>query len=216
MKKDSDGTPPSYVAETSYPKLHLGAFNCGISGWINTDVTPHIWIGRTPLAARILNFVGILSDARCDEHRRGLFDHLRYLDVTKPLPFATASLSAVFSSHVFEHLFPDEIERLSHEIFRVLIPGGVCRVVVPDMERIVRLYDPDKPESFMKAIFEVERRSDAAFAHHWGFTRASLASLFRGAGFPQVHTRAYREGLCPDTDQLDNRPGESIFFEAVK
>ena len=41
------------VADRSFPKLHLGAFNCGIEGWINTDVTPHMWIARLPFAAQL-------------------------------------------------------------------------------------------------------------------------------------------------------------------
>ena len=32
-------------------RLHIGAFNCGIAGWINTDITMHLWIARVPLAA---------------------------------------------------------------------------------------------------------------------------------------------------------------------
>jgi predicted SAM-dependent methyltransferase len=138
------------------------------------------------------------------------------MDVRKPLPFGDESTTAVFASHNFEHLFPDEIERLVREIFRILVPGGVCRVVVPDLERIVSLYDAECPQAFLKGVFEIERRSKLAFAHHWGFTRASLASLFRSAGFSAVHTRAYRQGLCPDLNLLDNRPDESIFFEAIK
>ncbi|MCC8984518.1 class I SAM-dependent methyltransferase [Bradyrhizobium acaciae] len=197
-------------------RLHIGAFNCGIEGWINTDITMHLWIARLPFAAKALHLAGLLSDARYAEHQQGKFAGLRYMDLTRPLPFADGSLSAVFSAHVFEHLFPDEVERLAREIVRVLAPGGVCRIVVPDMERIVALYDPAAPQAFLKGVFEIERRKEAAFAHHWGYTRASLAALFREAGCAETHTRAYREGVCPDIDRLDNRPDESIFFEAIK
>ena len=211
---DTRGT--SAARGGSLPKLHIGAFNCGIAGWINTDITMHLWIGRIPLAARALHIAGVLSDARYAEHRQGRFAGLRYMDLTKPLPFEDSSLSAVFSAHVFEHLFPDEVERLSREITRALAPGGVCRVVVPDMERIVALYDPAEPHAFLKGVFEIERRKEAAFAHRWGYTRASLAALFHSAGCSQTFTRSYREGICPDIDRLDNRPDESIFFEAIK
>jgi len=214
MIDDTRGTPGA--RDRSLPKLHIGAFNCGIAGWINTDITMHRWIARVPFAAQALHVAGLLSDARYAEHRQRRFAGLRYMDLTKPLPFTDDSLSAVFSAHVFEHLFPDEVERLAREITRVLAPGGVCRVVVPDMERIARLYDPAEPQAFLRGVFEIERRKDAAFAHHWGFTRASLAALFRSAGCSQTHTRSYREGVCPDIDRLDNRPDESIFFEAIK
>ncbi|GLH76758.1 hypothetical protein SSBR45G_16660 [Bradyrhizobium sp. SSBR45G] len=200
----------------SNAKLHIGAFNCGIEGWINTDITPHLWIARIPFAATVLHALGLIGDSRYAEHRSGKFAMLRYVNLTKPLPFADASTSAIFSAHVFEHLFPDEIERLVREAHRVLVPGGVCRVVVPDVERIVALYDAARPQAFLQGMFEVTTRRDVAFAHHWGFTRESLATLFREAGFSQTEACGYRQGRCPDLELLDNRPDESIFFEAVK
>jgi SAM-dependent methyltransferase len=197
-------------------KLHLGAFNRGVDGWINTDITRHIWVARIPFAALCLHSAGLLDDERYREHRQGQFSRLRYLDLTKRLPFPDRSVSAVFSSHVIEHLFQDEVERLSREIHRILAPGGVCRVVVPDLERIVAVYSAERPQQFIRKMFEAERRQDLPFAHHCAFTRASLASLFSMAGFSDAGATKYREGRCPDLDRLDNRPEESIFFEAVK
>jgi SAM-dependent methyltransferase len=198
------------------PRLHIGAFNCAVEGWVNADVTPHLWVARIPFAARIMRACGLMSAQRYDEHRKGVFRKLRYIDLTKPLPFPDNSISAVFSAHVFEHLFPDEIERLVSEIGRVLAPGGVCRVVVPDLERIVTSYDPAVPQEFIRQIFEVTTRRDVAYAHHWAFTRASLETLFKSVGFTETYTAEFRSGRCPDLEQLDNRPDESIFFEAIR
>lgn len=197
-------------------KLHLGAFDCAIDGWINTDVTPHIYISKIPGAASLLRAVGKLDDKKYDMHRRGQFRALTYLDLTQPLPYADNSVSAVFSSHVFEHLFPDEIRRLVVELRRVLIPGGVCRVVVPDLEKVVALYDPQSPERFLSAMFEADTRDAVKNGHHWGFTGASLKKLFTDCGFATAEEVSFREGRCPDLGVLDNRPDESVFFEAVK
>src|ERR1700722_18917070 len=123
-------------------KLHIGAFNCPADGGVNTDITPHIWISKIPLAAKLLYVMGKMTRERLTEHELGVFRRLKYLDITKPLPFANGSVAAVFSSHVFEHLFMDEVYRLVHEIHRILVPGGVCRVVVPDLEKIVAAFDP--------------------------------------------------------------------------
>lgn len=196
-------------------RLHLGAFDCAIEGWINTDITPHIWIARTPLAARALYTLGKMSEERYAAHRDGRFQRLRYVDLTKPLPFPDNSFEAVYSSHVFEHLFMDEVERLVPEIKRVLAPGGVCRTLVPDMGKIVQNFDPEKPGPFITDIFEIGVRSAVKNAHHCGFTHASISQLFRSAGFPETRICAYRQGNCPDIEQLDNRP-DSIFFEAKK
>lgn len=197
-------------------KLHLGAFDRAVDGWLNTDVTPHIFISRVPGAAGLLRAVGKLDDHKYRMHRNGQFRALKYLDLTKPLPFADASVTAVFSSHVFEHLFRVEIERLVVEIHRVLMPGGVCRVVVPDLERVVAHYDPAAPERFLSTIFEADTRDAVKNGHHWGFTGASLKKLFNACGFATAEVVRFREGRCPDIGVLDNRPDESVFFEAVK
>ena len=61
-------------------------------------------------------------------------------DLREPLPWGAAVFDAVYSSHVLEHLPPTEGRELLAEQLRVLKPGGVCRVVVPDLEGICRLY----------------------------------------------------------------------------
>ena len=61
-------------------------------------------------------------------------------DITQGIPFADNTFDAVYHSHVFEHLKPEQGERLLKECFRVLAPGGVLRIVVPDLEKIAQLY----------------------------------------------------------------------------
>jgi predicted SAM-dependent methyltransferase len=61
-------------------------------------------------------------------------------DVTAGVPFESAEFDVVYHSHILEHLKPEQGEELIAECFRVLKPGGVLRVVVPDLERIARLY----------------------------------------------------------------------------
>ncbi len=62
------------------------------------------------------------------------------VDLRRPLPFAAASFTAVYASHVLEHLVPVEADRLLREARRVLAPGGILRIVVPDLEGIARGY----------------------------------------------------------------------------
>lgn len=196
-------------------RLHLGAFCSGVPGWVNTDITPHIWVAKIPGAALALRLLGKMTAERYEEHRAGKFRGLRYMDLTKPLPLDPCSVEAVFSSHVMEHLFADEVDRLVGELARVMVPGGVCRVVVPDLEEVVALYDPADPAAFLDAMFEIGRRSDIRNAHHTGFTGQSLAALFKRHGFAETRVESFGHGRCPDLALLDNRP-HSIFFEAIR
>ncbi|MNX83829.1 hypothetical protein D3C86_1156070 [compost metagenome] len=61
-------------------------------------------------------------------------------DLKRGIPFPDASFDAVYTSHVLEHIPPAHAAAFLNEAVRVLKPGGVMRVVVPDLETICRLY----------------------------------------------------------------------------
>jgi len=64
-----------------------------------------------------------------------------HLDISrKVLPFPDNAFDAVNAYHVFEHLYLSEGKAFAREIFRVLKPGGIFRISVPDLERIAREY----------------------------------------------------------------------------
>lgn len=78
-------------------------------------------------------------------------------DIMKGIPFPRHSFDAIYSSHVFEHLTPEAGQTLLQEIHRTLKPGGIVRIVVPDLEEICRSYlealkDADKyPEQLVQS-----------------------------------------------------------------
>lgn len=62
------------------------------------------------------------------------------IDIKKSLPFEDSSLKVVYHSQVLEHLTKEEGAFFLSECYRILEPGGILRVVVPDLENIVREY----------------------------------------------------------------------------
>ncbi len=64
---------------------------------------------------------------------------IRY-DARRPLPFEDGCFDACYSSHLLEHLSQEEALSFLRGARRVLKPGGVLRVVVPDLERVVAGY----------------------------------------------------------------------------
>ena len=56
------------------------------------------------------------------------------------IPFADASFMAVYQSHILEHFPREQVPAFLRECFRVLRPGGILRVAVPDLENILRAY----------------------------------------------------------------------------
>jgi SAM-dependent methyltransferase len=61
-------------------------------------------------------------------------------DLRNPIPICNDTAFAVYHSHVLEHLDRRKAFELLQECFRVLIPGGIVRIVVPDLEQIARQY----------------------------------------------------------------------------
>ena len=61
-------------------------------------------------------------------------------DLRTRLPFDDASCAVVYHSHVLEHLACQEALPFLRECHRLLAPGGILRVAVPDLETIARLY----------------------------------------------------------------------------
>lgn len=59
-------------------------------------------------------------------------------DVTGPLDVPSNAADVVFCEHVIEHVpFTDGVHFLQ-ELFRILKPGGVCRIVCPMLDRVLR------------------------------------------------------------------------------
>lgn len=61
-------------------------------------------------------------------------------DITKGLPFDDLQYDVVYHSHVLEHLDPADGDRLLEDCYRVLKPGGILRIVIPNLEQIATLY----------------------------------------------------------------------------
>jgi SAM-dependent methyltransferase len=206
---------PRRRREPTSTKLHVGAFDVVHDGWLNTDVTPHMAIARVPGLPALLRRAGRLSDERWAAYRAGAFRQLHYLDLTRPLPYPDAAFEAVFGSHVLEHLTPDEGETLLRELHRVLRPGGILRIAVPDLDRVIGEYDATTPDEFLFGMLQGRERSTSRHRHWWQYNERSLSALLEGTGFTEVQRRSYRDGRCPDVERIDSRP-ESLFMEAVR
>lgn len=61
-------------------------------------------------------------------------------NLTQGIPFPEASFDAVYHSHLLEHFSKSAAKFFLKECYRVLRPQGILRVVVPDLEQIVRTY----------------------------------------------------------------------------
>lgn len=73
-------------------------------------------------------------------------------DLRNGIPMPDHSTAVVYHSHVLEHFSKEHGSSFIGECFRVLKPGGIIRVVVPDLEQLARNY--------LEALGQAEKRQD--------------------------------------------------------
>ncbi len=77
------------------------------------------------------------------ERFRKLPDNVLVHNLAKGIPFPDGSVDAVYHSHFLEHLDRPIAEQFLREVRRVLRPGGIHRIAVPDFEKACREYLQD-------------------------------------------------------------------------
>jgi predicted SAM-dependent methyltransferase len=159
----------AYRAELAHDdlRLHLGCGGQLLPGWVNVDVG----LMRGMLTARL----------------PGAFRR-----------FASSSARYIYASHLVEHLaYPTEAGAFVRECHRILQPGGVLRVLVPDIEQIIRAYvaddalffqlqaaihPPDCTTKLDHLMFALQQRGQ----HRYGYDFETMAKLLKLGGFSQI------------------------------
>lgn len=104
--------------------------------------------------------------------------------------FGDGSVEEIYASHVYEHLsYQGPLQKALTEAFRVLKPGGMFRVGVPDLETLCKLYL--HKELPLDARWHVQRmifggQTDAHDFHRVGLDFQTLGSMLQAIGFASI------------------------------
>lgn len=195
------------LASTHPIRLHLGCGSFRKRGWINIDLAQ-----PSPTSFR----------AWVARKRSGVKDELDLMwDLRRGLPFPDDGIEAIFAEHLLEHFDYGAGFVLLVECRRVLQPGGILRIGVPDLERYIHAFygrdpiiDDCRPGRPTRAIALSE-----IFFHHGHramYDYETLALACREAGFSSVEHSAFAQGrLGAEVDSEMRRP-ETLYAEAMK
>lgn len=131
------------------------------------------------------------------------------LDLTEPLPFADGSARTIYCEHFLEHLdFPTHARGFLREAFRVLEPGGVLSIGVPDTEWPLRCYVSGDDSYFRfgketwghpgwcnTALHQINFHFRQLNEHRYAYDEVTLAQVLREEGFVQPKRREFNPAL---------------------
>lgn len=212
-------------------QLNLGSGQHGPESWVNLDRSPTMLLRRLPAPAKgALLKAGILRES----HLQAWAPNVVRRNLIKPFPVAPGSVDAIYSSHFFEHIYLDDAQALLRECHRILKPGHVLRLALPDGEAWARelVEAGDDPTGAAGRRYHARLGSHpevrpagkraltfkiGGHVHRWQPTRGLVRALLVEAGFDDaaVSDRKFREGDLPEVDLIETRE-ESFFTEAVR
>ncbi len=146
-------------------------------------------------------------------------------DIRDGLPLPDESLAYVVAIHALQDLPYLDVVPALRELRRVLEPGGVLRLGLPDLERGIAaylrgdagyFYIPDEESATISGKLIVQMTWYGS--NRMMFTHEFTRELLLRAGFRDVVRCAFRQTASPYPDivALDNRERESLFVEASR
>jgi len=146
------------------------------------------------------------------------------LDLRYPLNCDNDVFDGIFTEHTLEHLYPDDAANLLAELYRVLKPGSIIRITVPDIEKYVNFYNKKYDNIDMNEFKEryqtgcsAIRNTTQNYFHFSAWDFNELKKYLENAGFKNVQRKEF--SITQDSKlnlDLKDRSWETLYVEAIK
>lgn len=200
---------------SSEVRVHYGCGPTVGKSWLNFDVSPMLRVERLPLIGPVLHKLagGGMSFPR----------EVRYGNIINGPLVQEGSAKAVYASHVLEHLSLGDARVALANTYRMLAPGGVLRLIVPDLRTRAELYlqqvaagDPEAASNFMRysvlgmeerprGMIRLIRRTFSGTSHLWMWDRISMRAELERAGFVSIRECQFGDADDPAFAELEDR-----------
>lgn len=151
-------------------------------------------------------------------------------DITKGIPLKSNSITGIYTEHCLEHITFEQTQAVLLEFHRLLKPGGIARIIVPDAELYIDLYTRSKNGEDVSFPYVADNKVNKGFSpimpvnrvfrgheHLYAYDFDCLSLMLKQTGFERTSKESYRKGndeiLLIDSE---TRKIESVYLEAVK
>jgi len=212
--------------------VNIGCGPIGHDDWVNVDYGILAFIHRFSFIEKMAICLRILPKDYQLRWPKNLHIHnsrngLKFLQPN--------SVDFIFTSHFLEHIKRYEVMNFLLSAKNCLKVGGVLRVVLPDINLIVKNYLDNSDE--FKKVDEIDdhffgtiiqptekprliERIKYLFmrGHQWMYTPEYFEQMAVAAGFDKnkVVRQQYQQGKTPNLDVLDYHADHSFFIEITK
>jgi len=210
-------------------RINVGCGQTPTEGWRNFDNSLSLRLAKIPFLPELLHKAGILERLQYQFIHFARTHRIEYGDVTRGLPIAAGSVEVLYSSHMLEHLDPAEATLFLKEARRVLRPGGIIRLAVPDLRQQAQEYlASGDANAFLAGTYLAEprprtigQRLRILFVgtrhHQWMYDGASLRGLLQANGFveAEIMSAGQTKIQTPGPLNVQERLDKSVYVEAV-
>lgn len=147
-------------------------------------------------------------------------------DITKKAyPLPTSSIEGIYTEHCLEHISFAEFEENIKEFYRMLAPGGTVRIIMPDGELYIDIYQRKKNGETVKMPYEEHYISPMAringifrnHGHKFIYDFVTVKRIMEKAGFKNIVKESFGHGRDPRLlIDMQWRSDESLYVEGVK
>ena len=177
-------------------------YGCGFSApgsWRNYDSSPTLYFERVPILGRIYK-----------KNRIRFPLNVEYGNILEKLPIDDGSCHGIYCSHVLEHFSLVDFRLALHNTFDLLQPGGIFRLVMPDLEYLIKEYisnnSDDASLKFMRDSYlghEVRIRTLKGLLiswlgnsqHLWMWDYKSLKMELQNSGFVLIRRADFGDSV---------------------
>lgn len=147
-------------------------------------------------------------------------------NLAKGIPFESDSIDVVYHSHMLEHLDRDIAETFLTEVKRVLKPGGVHRIVVPDLEKACLSYishisyceenidEHDIHDSYIATLLEQSIRKEASSTSKQNKVRRFFENLLLGDARRRGETHQWMYDKINLKEKLINSGYKDVYVQS--